>query len=277
MSSFIGSDRRPADLRGGEDAPIIQLDGVSVLYRVPHDPIGTFKEYAIRRLTRRAPGYHDLWALRDVNLGIKAGEAVGIVGRNGAGKSTLLRVISGVLRPTDGRIRVWGRVAPVLDLGAAFHPELTGRENAFLNGTMLGRSRREVARRLDEITEFAGLGEFMDAPLRTYSQGMMARLSFAIATTWESEVLVLDEVLAVGDEAFQQKCHDRLAAARKRGVTVVLVSHNLDVVRRLCHRAVWLERGEPLFIGLPGPAIDRYLGHESRPGARSGLRDVGKR
>ena len=267
MSSFIASDARPGDLRRREDAPIIQLDDVSVLYRVPHDRVGSLKEYAIRRLKRRGSGYHDLWALRDVNLVIKTGEAFAIVGRNGAGKSTLLKVITGVLRPTRGRIRVWGRVAPVLNLGAGLHPELTGRENAFLNGTMLGRSRREVARRLDEITEFAGLAEFMDAPLRTYSQGMLARLSFAIATAWESDVLVLDEVLAVGDEAFQQKCHDQLAAARKRGVTVVLVSHSLDVVRRLCHRAIWLEPGEPPFIGSSGQAVDRYLGHGSHTSA----------
>ncbi len=267
MGSLIASDARPSDLRGREDAPIVQLDGVSVLYRVPHDRIGSFKEYVIRRLKRRDPGYHDLCALRDVDLVIKTGEAFGIIGRNGAGKSTLLKVISGVLRPTRGRIRVWGRVAPVLNLGAGLHPELTGRENAFLNGTMLGRSGREVARRLDEITEFAGLAEFMDAPLRTYSQGMIARLSFAIATAWESDVLVLDEVLAVGDEAFQQKCHDRLSAARKRGVTVVLVSHNLDVVRRLCNRAIWLERGEASFIGSPGQAIDRYLADGSQAGA----------
>ena len=247
--------------------PIIQLDGVSVRYRVPHDRIRTFKEYAIRRLERRAPGYHDLWALRDVDLVIKAGEAFGIIGPNGAGKSTLLKCVSGVLRPTRGRVRVWGRVAPVLNLGGGLHPELTGRENAFLNGTMLGRSKREVAWRLDEITEFAGLGAFMDAPLRTYSQGMIARLGFAIATAWESDVLVLDEVLAVGDEAFQQKCHDRLAAARRRGVTVVLVSHSLDVVRRLCHRVVWLEHGEPLFVGSPAQAIERYLDLGSRAGA----------
>ena len=255
------------DLRGPQDAPIIQLDGVSVQYRVPHDRIGTFKEYVIRRLKRRAPGYHELRALHDVDLVIRTGEAFGIVGRNGAGKSTLLKVISGVLRPTRGRIRVWGRVAPVLELGAGLNMELTGRENVFLNGTMLGHSRREVSSRLDEITAFAELAEFMNSPIRTYSQGMLARLGFAIATAWESEVLVLDEVLAVGDEAFQQKCHERLSAARKRGVTVVLVSHNLDVVRRLCDRAIWLDRGEPLFIGSPGQAIDRYLGHGSQVGA----------
>jgi ABC-2 type transport system ATP-binding protein len=267
MSSFIGSDARPSEVRGHGDAPIIQMDGVSVLYRVPHDRIGSFKEYAIRRLKGRAPDRHDLWALRDVDLVVRTGEAFGIVGRNGAGKSTLLKVISGVMRPTRGRIRVWGRVTPVLNLGAGLHPELTGTENAFLNGTMLGRSKREVAQKLDEITEFAELEEFMDAPLRTYSQGMIARLSFAIATAWEADVLVLDEVLAVGDEAFQQKCHDRLSAARKRGVTVVLVSHSLEVVRRLCHRAIWLERGEASFVGSPGQAIDRYLGHGSQTGA----------
>jgi ABC-type polysaccharide/polyol phosphate transport system ATPase subunit len=220
----------------------VQLDNVSVRYRVPQERIGTFKEYAIRRLQGRV-GYNEFWALRDVNLRVSQGEILGIVGRNGAGKTTLLKVIARVLRPTRGRVRVRGHLAPLLDLGAGFHPELTGRENVFLNGSLLGNTQREIRERLTEILGFAELQDFIDAPLRTYSSGMIARLGFAVATAWRPDILILDEVLAVGDEAFQHKCRIRLEGFRNGGTTVLLVSHSAEMIRSMCREAIWLDHG----------------------------------
>jgi ABC-type polysaccharide/polyol phosphate transport system ATPase subunit len=220
----------------------IQLDQVSVCYRVPQERIGTFKEYAIRKLQGRV-GYNEFWALRDVTLHIVPGEILGIVGSNGAGKTTLLKVIARVLRPTRGRVRVKGHLAPLIDLGAGFHPELTGRENVFLNGALLGHTQREIRERFPEILRFAELQDFIDAPLRTYSSGMTARLGFAVATAWHPDILILDEVLAVGDEAFQHKCRMRLEGFRNDGTTVLLVSHSAEMIRSMCRQAIWLDHG----------------------------------
>jgi ABC-2 type transport system ATP-binding protein len=222
--------------------PVIRLDSVSVCFRVPLEPIRSFKEYAIRRIRGQLDS-REVWALKDVSLEVKRGEILGIIGRNGSGKSTLLRVIARVLRPTSGRVRINGRVAPLLELGGGFHPELTGRENVFLNATLLGYSQREVAARFDWIVDFAELWEFIDAPLRTYSTGMVARLGFAVATAWEPEILLVDEVLAVGDQAFQKKCQARLAEFRRAETTILLVSHNPQLVRGLCGRVLWLDSG----------------------------------
>jgi ABC-2 type transport system ATP-binding protein/lipopolysaccharide transport system ATP-binding protein len=236
---------------------VIRLEKVSVCFRVPLDPIRSFKEYAIRSLLGRLD-FREVWALRDVSFEVGRGEVVGIIGRNGSGKSTLLRVIARVLRPTSGRIWVKGRVAPLLELGGGFHPELTGRENIFLNGCLLGRTRQEVAERFDEIVDFAELREFIDAPLRTYSTGMVARLGFAVATAWEPEILLVDEVLAVGDQDFQKKCQARMETFRACGTTILLVSHNLEMVRKMCQRAIWLEHGRIQAIGSPDEVISRY-------------------
>ena len=184
--------------------PVIILDNICVQYRAPEEVIRTFKEYAIQ-IVKRNVRFREFLALNHIDLQVLDGEILGIIGRNGAGKSTLLKVISRVLIPTEGRVRLRGKVSPLLELGAGFHPELTGRENIFLNGTLLGHSRREIEEHLPEIIEFAELGQFIDAPLRTYSSGMIARLGFSVATTWKPEILILDEVLAVGDEAFRQK------------------------------------------------------------------------
>ena len=235
-----------SDPRVGE--PMIQIEQVGVRYRVPHERIRTFKEYAIRWLQRRID-HSEFWALRDVTLRIERGEVLGVVGRNGAGKSTLLKVISRVLHPTRGRVRVWGSVAPLLELGAGFHPELTGRENVFLNGTLLGRSHREITQRFADILDFAELSDFIDAPLRTYSSGMTARLGFAVATTWKPDVLLLDEILAVGDEAFQVKCRERIASFRDGGTTILLVTHDLNLVQTLCQRTAWIDHGTVRCIG----------------------------
>ena len=236
---------------------VIRLENVSVRYRLPEERIGTFKEYMIRVLQKRVR-YNSFLALNDVNVEIKKGEIFGFIGRNGAGKSTLLKVVSRVLVPTEGRVWIKGWVSPLLELGAGFHPELTGRENVFLNGTLLGHSRREIEDHMDEIIEFAELGAFMDAPLRTYSSGMIARLGFATATTWKPEILILDEVLSVGDEAFQLKCQKRMEIFRKEQVTSLLVTHSMPTVQTLCTRAAWIDHGVIKIVGSPDEVIAAY-------------------
>jgi ABC-2 type transport system ATP-binding protein/lipopolysaccharide transport system ATP-binding protein len=236
---------------------VIHLDSVSVQYRLPEERIGTFKEYAIRFIQRRVR-YKSFWALHGVNFHVNKGEIFGVIGRNGAGKSTLLKVISRVLVPTEGRVWIQGRVSPLLELGAGFHPELTGRENIFLNGTLLGHSRREIEDHLEEITDFAELGAFIDAPLRTYSSGMVARLGFAVATTWKPEILILDEVLSVGDEAFQLKCQRRMEGFRADQVTSLLVTHSMPTIEALCTRVAWIDHGVVKAIGMPDEVIKAY-------------------
>jgi ABC-type polysaccharide/polyol phosphate transport system ATPase subunit len=243
-------------------APVIQLDNVGVRYRVPLEKYWSFKEYMVQRLRGRVD-YHELWALDSVSMAVHEGEVFGVVGRNGAGKSTLLKVISRVLRPTRGRVRVWGHLAPLLELGAGFHSELTGRENVFLNGALLGHTQAEITQKFDEILSFADIEAFMDAPLRTYSSGMIARLGFAVATAWEPDLLILDEVLAVGDEAFQQKCHHRIQSFQQKGATVVLVSHNPGQIQALCQRAIWLDHGAVMAEGEPSAVVARYRESQS--------------
>ena len=238
--------------------PIIELDGVSVCYRLPKEQIISFKEYAIRWLGRRIT-YHELWALRDFSLSVQPGEVVGVIGPNGAGKSTLLKVIARVLKPTRGRARVAGRIGPLLELSAGFDPELTGRENVYLNGAILGLSRREVDRRFDHIVAFAELEAFIDAPIRTYSSGMVARLGFAVVTDVDADILLVDEVLAVGDESFQRKCLARIQAFRQQGVSILIVSHNMQTVRDMCDRAVWISGGEKRGEGTPEAVVQAYL------------------
>lgn len=237
--------------------PVIILDNISVRYRAPEEKVGSFKEYAIRLLKRQVR-IKEFSALSNVSMQVNEGEVIGIVGRNGAGKSTLLKVVSRVLIPTEGRVRLRGRVSPLLELGAGFHPELTGRENMFLNGTLLGHKRREVETRMDEIIEFAELGTFIDAPLRTYSSGMIARLGFSIATTWKPDILILDEILAVGDENFRIKCNARIAYFRGEGTTTLLVSHSTNNIESLCSRAVWLDHGEVKASGSVQEIIGLY-------------------
>ena len=226
----------------------VVLDNVSVRYRVPNEQIPTLKEYAIRWLKRRVT-FQEFWALRGVSLTVEQGEVLGIVGRNGAGKSTLLKLVARVLKPAAGRISIRGRVAPLLEITAGFDPELTGRENVYLNASILGLSKGEIDRRFDGIVEFAELQDFINAPVRTYSSGMMARLGFAIATDSDPDILLVDEVLAVGDERFQVKCHDRIDRFRRNGVAIVIVGHNTEMIRSLCDRAAWLEHGELQDIG----------------------------
>lgn len=236
---------------------MILLEDVAVRYRAPEEHLGSFKEYAIRHLQRRVR-YRDFYALDGIHLAVRPGEIFGIIGRNGAGKSTLLKVVSRVLVPTRGRVFLGGRVSPLLELGAGFHPELTGRENVMLNGTLLGRKSRELEERMEAIIEFSELGGFIEAPLRTYSSGMAARLGFAVATAWQPEILLVDEVLAVGDEAFRKKCEARMQAFCNEGTTVLLVTHDMATVRTLCSTVAWLERGKIRSLGPAQDVIKEY-------------------
>jgi len=239
----------------------VQLTDVSVRYRVPTEPITTLKEHAIRLLQGRRVAYREFWALQDVDLSVRRGESLGIIGRNGAGKSTLLKVIARVIRPTRGRVWVQGHVAPLIELGTGFHPELTGRENIFLNGAMLGFSRAQMERKIDNIVEFAELAYFIDAPLRTYSSGMIMRLGFAIASDIDPDILIIDEILAVGDEAFQRKCHARIQSFRDRGTTILFVSHALGAIQALCDRVIWIAEGRIRQSGPAESVVEAYRTH----------------
>jgi len=239
----------------------IQLDNVTVRFRIPHEKIPTLQEYAIRWLKRRTVSFTDFNALDNVSFSIKQGETVGIVGANGAGKSTLLKVISRVIRPTQGRVFLRGRIAPLLELGAGFDYEMTGRENIFLNGAVLGFSRKEMATRLNRIVEFSGISDFIDAPIRTYSSGMVARLGFAVATDIQPEVLIIDEVLSVGDAEFQQKSSARISKYHNDGSTILIVSHNSTAIKQLCDRVVWLDRGSIKMLGNANDIVDQYSPH----------------
>jgi len=236
---------------------VVALENVTVRYHAPEERIHTFKEYAIRIL-KRDLRFKEFTALSGINVEIQQGETIGIIGRNGAGKSTLLKVISRVLVPTEGRVWIRGRVSPLLELGAGFHPELTGRENVSLNATLLGHSMRDVQERIDDIIDFAEIGTFIEAPLRTYSSGMVARLGFAVATAWEPEILILDEILSVGDEAFRRKCQARMENFRSGGTTTFLVSHTMDTVRAMCSRVMWLDHGRVMAVGEPKEVIQAY-------------------
>jgi ABC-2 type transport system ATP-binding protein/lipopolysaccharide transport system ATP-binding protein len=226
----------------------ISLQGIGVVYRAPIEKVTTIKEYAIRTFQGKMKKL-TFQALNDVSLEVKQGEIFGIIGRNGAGKSTLLKVISRVLIPTSGRVWIRGSLSPLLQLGAGFHPELTGRENVFLNGTILGHSRGEIENKIDHIVSFSEIDQFIDAPVRTYSSGMYARLGFAVATAWRPDILIIDEVLGVGDAAFQKKCHRRLEEFREHGTTVLLVSHSAEIIQDLCQTAAWLDHGNLLELG----------------------------
>jgi len=200
-------------------------------------------------------------ALQDVSLRVATGETVGVIGPNGSGKSTLLKLVAGITKPTSGTVNVKGRISALIELGAGFHPEISGRENVFINGIMLGLSKREVLQKFEEIVEFAELEEFIDAPVKTYSSGMYARLGFAVAIHVNPDVLLVDEILAVGDQGFTHKCLDKFAEFRRRGKTILLVTHSLSLVERFCDDAVWLDSGLIKAVGDPKRVVDAYLSH----------------
>lgn len=246
----------------------IEIEGLSKRYLLGEDrPGGTLVE-AVSRSARRLlrmrsrPGRDEVWALRDVTLAVPEGEALGVIGRNGAGKSTLLKILSRITEPTAGVARTRGRVTSLLEVGTGFHPELTGRENVFLNGAILGMRRREIGRRFDEIVAFAGVERFIDTPVKRYSSGMYLRLAFSVAAHLEPDIMVVDEVLAVGDAAFQAKCLGRMETAEREGRTVVFVSHNLEAIAKLCPRTIWLDGGEIRQEGDSPAVIDAYLAEE---------------
>ena len=241
---------------------LIRLDGVGMRYRLAKERAPSLKQYALHWV-RGALVYEDLWALRDVSFRVGRGESVAVIGRNGAGKSTLLKVLSGVLEPSQGHIDVRGRVVPVLDLGAGLDAELSGLENIYLNAMFLGRTRRDVDEVVDDIVERSGLGDFIRSPLRNYSSGMAARLAFSVATAWTPDILILDEVLAVGDAAFVDRCHQRLAEFRASGTTLFLVSHAADQVRSNCQRCLWLEGGTLVGDGPTDELLTRYARAQS--------------
>lgn len=233
----------------------IVVDRVSRRFRVYPKPQRTLKDLFVAGGRARA---EDVWALRDVSLEVEPGAAVGLVGRNGSGKTTLLKILSQIIKPTSGRVEVGGRVASLLELGAGFHPEFTGRENVYLNGSIHGLSRARVREVMDEIVAFAELERFIDLPVRTYSSGMFMRLGFSVAAHIQSDVLLLDEVFAVGDEQFQRKCFGKVAEFKGRGGTMVFVSHDAQAVERLCDRAVLLREGQVAFDGDTREAIAAY-------------------
>jgi len=257
--------------RAGEtEAVAVRLRAVSKRFRLFRGrQVTTVKDLFVRGGRGGLFSGEELWALRDVTLEVPRGRMVGIIGSNGSGKSTLLKLIGGILKPTTGRIEVDGRVSALIELGAGFHPEFTGRENIFVSGILLGLSRAEIRERFDGIVGFAGLEAFIDNPVKTYSSGMHMRLGFAIAVTVDPEILLIDEVLAVGDEAFQHKCVGKIQEFKARGKTICFVSHDLGAVERLSDEAVWLDRGVVQAHGRTREVIDRYLARVAEEEART--------
>lgn len=245
----------PIEVQTGED--VVILEDTTVRYRIPRERIGTIKEFVIRRMKGQLQ-YVDLLALHHVSLQVKKGEVFGLIGANGAGKTTLLRLVARVMRPTQGRVIVRGRVAPLLAMGAGFHPELTGRENVYLNGTLLGYTRNQIDECFDRIVEFAELQDSIDAPLRTYSSGMLARLGFSVATAQMPDILIVDEVLSVGDIAFQEKCAARIKQFRAQGASILLVSHDMGSIQRMCSRSAWLSHGEIVQVGPAEEVVKQF-------------------
>lgn len=236
---------------------VVRLEDVGVRYRIASERVATFKEYMIRRFQGKI-ALGDFWALHHVDLRIHKGEMLGLIGPNGAGKSTLLKLIARVMRPTRGRVWVKGVVAPLLEFGAGFHPDLTGRENIFLNGALLGFTNDEMQEKYDRIVDFAELWDFIDVPIRNYSSGMTARLGFAVATDIEPDILILDEVLSVGDESFQRKSLTRMEQFRDQGATIILVSHNMETILEMCHRSAWLNQGKVMMVGETRQVVAAY-------------------
>ena len=252
----------------------VSIDGVWKYFRLYHEKNQYLKATLLKGRRSR---FDEFWALKDISFDIPEGSTFGIIGSNGSGKSTLLKLLAGILVPDKGSLHVNGRISALLELGAGFHPDLTGRENIFLNGAILGMTNKEIERNFDNIIEFAGLGQFIDTPVKNYSSGMVVRLGFAIATNVDPEILIIDEVLAVGDASFQQRCFEKIESFRKEGRTIILVSHGLPHVTQLCSSAVWLDRGSLRMIGTAFEVVGEYTGvsHEARP--KSGTEDIGDR
>lgn len=236
---------------------IIQVNDVSLKFRLYKENVDNLKEFVIKKIKRQI-AYEEFWALNHVDFKVNKGEAIGLVGRNGSGKSTLLKTIAGVLKPTKGNIKIGGRVAPMIELGAGFDMELTARENVFLNGAILGYPREMLVENLDKIIEFAELKDFMDVPVKNYSSGMFTRLGFSIATIQTPDILIVDEILAVGDYKFQEKCMKRIFEMLDNGTTLLFVSHSMEQVKKLCNKAVLLEHGNMLMYSDVESVFKKY-------------------
>lgn len=236
---------------------IIEVSHISMGFKMDMNKVSSLKEWVVTWLKGQS-NYQTFWALKDVSFEVNKGEVIGIIGRNGSGKSTLLKIISGLFRPSEGEISVKGRIVPMLELGSGFDPELTGRENVFLNGAILGYTEAFLKEQFDDILEFSELGEFIDMPLKTYSSGMMMRLAFSVATIVQPEILIVDEILAVGDEAFQRKSRAKMLELMGGGTTVLYVSHSLDQIRELCNRVIWLDHGKVVMQGEALEVCDAY-------------------
>lgn len=238
---------------------MIDIRDVAMGYEMDLEQVSGLKEWIVNRLSgKKAEKGKTFWALDGINLQVAQGEVIGLIGRNGSGKSTLLKVISGILPPTRGTVKTQGRIVPMLELGSGFDVELTGRENIFLNGAILGYTEEFLKSKYDEILEFSELGDFINAPLKTYSSGMMMRLAFSVATVVEPEILIVDEILAVGDEAFQKKSYARMMELMGGGTTVLYVSHSLNQIRQLCNRVIWLDHGKSKMLGNVQEVCDAY-------------------
>jgi lipopolysaccharide transport system ATP-binding protein len=257
----VAAQPQPADIA-------IEIRGVKKRFRRFNDRKTNIKELFSSRRSR-TKRYDDFWALKGIDLDIPRGKTFGLIGHNGSGKSTLLKLVAGIHRPTEGSIVHHGRISAMLELGAGFHPEMSGRDNIYLNGSILGMTRKQIDAAMDKIIAFSGLEEFIDTPVKVYSSGMYVRLGFAIAVTLDPEILIVDEVIAVGDEEFQRRCFDHLYELRRRGVTIVLVTHSLGLVADLCDQAAWLDGGTLKAVGPSRDVVDKYLAAVNRREAES--------
>ncbi|XOK60431.1 ABC transporter ATP-binding protein [Paenibacillus elgii] len=239
---------------------IVEINDVSMMFNLSREKIDNVKEYFIRFVKGQII-FEEFWALKNISLNMKKGESLGIVGLNGSGKSTLLKLIAGVLKPTTGNISVYGTVAPLIELGAGFDFDLTARENIFLNGAILGYSRAQMKEKFEEILDFAELWDFVDVPIKNFSSGMVARLGFSIATISRPDILIADEILGVGDYKFQKKCEERMADIIGNGATVILVSHSIDTVKKICTNVAWLNKGQLISVGPTDTVCKEYMAH----------------
>lgn len=236
----------------------VVVDNVSMRFNLASERVDSLKEYFVRKLRGKGASFDEFWALRDISFSIDKGDSFALIGSNGSGKSTMLKIISGILKPTKGLVTVNGSIAPLIELGAGFDIDLTGRENIFLNGAVLGHSKKLMQEKYDEILDFSELGDFIDVPVKNYSSGMLARLGFSIATIVKPDILIVDEILAVGDHAFQEKCHKRMENMMSGGTTVILVSHSEADVKRICKHAAWINKSKLMYVGDAGEALNQY-------------------
>ena len=244
-------------MEGNMALPVIEVNNVSMRFNLARERTDTIKEYTLKLLKRQL-FFDEFWALRDVSFTVEAGDSLALIGRNGCGKSTMLKVVAGVMSPTNGSVKVRGTIAPLIELGAGFDMDLTARENIYMNGAIMGFDRKFMNAHFDEIVDFSEIEEFLDVPVKNYSSGMLARLGFSIATIVEAEVLIVDEILAVGDAAFQKKCEHRMDTLLSHGTTLIFVSHSGEQVKKMCKKAVWLDHGQVQLQGDSAEVYDAY-------------------